>query len=424
MATYLLAASPIHGHVGPVSQVARHLVAEGHRVTMLTGTRFRDVVDAVGARFRPLGGRADFDDRDPDTYIPDRLRYRGVRRAQYEIRSLFVETVPDQARAVAALVDELGPDAVLVDGAFAGAIPLTLARSTRPAVVGLGVTPLSQSGPGLAPYGMGLPPALSAAQRLTYRGMSAFAAGVLFRGVQRAGAQAFAEAGARLDFSVMDTSRRFDLFLQTGPRGLDYPRPGVSPNVRYVGVLPQAPSAAADPHWWPDLDGTRPVVHVTQGTIDNLDLTRLVRPAIDALAGRDVLVVATTGGRPVETLGALPANARAGSYLAYDRLLPRTDVVVTNGGFGGVQAALAHGVPLVTAGVTEDKPEVTARVAWSGAGVDLRTGTPDAATLRDAVDRVLREPAYHAAAGRLRDEIARHDTLAEITAHLAQACRR
>ena len=43
-------------------------------------------------------------------------------------------------------------------------------------------------------------------------------------------------------------------------------------------------------------------------------------------------------------------------------LLPRTDVLVTNGGYGGVQQALAHGVPLVVAGRTEDKVEVAARV--------------------------------------------------------------
>jgi UDP:flavonoid glycosyltransferase YjiC (YdhE family) len=30
--------------------------------------------------------------------------------------------------------------------------------------------------------------------------------------------------------------------------------------------------------------------------------------------------------------------------------------MVTNGGYGGVQAALANGVPLVVAGATEEKP--------------------------------------------------------------------
>ena len=51
-------------------------------------------------------------------------------------------------------------------------------------------------------------------------------------------------------------------------------------------------------------------------------------------------MVATTGGAPVESLGPLPANARAAEFLPYDELLPLVDVMVTNGGFGGVHFAL------------------------------------------------------------------------------------
>jgi UDP:flavonoid glycosyltransferase YjiC (YdhE family) len=59
--------------------------------------------------------------------------------------------------------------------------------------------------------------------------------------------------------------------------------------------------------------------------------------------------------------------------------------VITNAGFGGVQLALAHGIPLVAAGGSEDKPEVAARVAWTGAGLDSSTATPTPHRLRDAV---------------------------------------
>ena len=75
----------------------------------------------------------------------------------------------------------------------------------------------------------------------------------------------------------------------------------------------------------------------------------------------------------------MPANARVGGFLPYAELLPRTDVVVTNGGWGGVLAALGHGIPLVVAGGDLDKPEVAASVAWAGAGMNLKTGTPTSA---------------------------------------------
>ena len=136
---------------------------------------------------------------------------------------------------------------------------------------------------------------------------------------------------------------------------------------------------ASAPPWWSEIDGDRPVVHVTQGTIDNADLGRLLEPTIDALDGEDVIVVATTGGRDVSTLKMpVPLNTYVADYIPHDVLLPKVDVMVTNGGYGAVQRALSTGVPLVVAGNTEDKPEVAARVAWSGAGVNLRTGAPTA----------------------------------------------
>jgi UDP:flavonoid glycosyltransferase YjiC (YdhE family) len=98
--------------------------------------------------------------------------------------------------------------------------------------------------------------------------------------------------------------------------------------------------------------------------------------------------------------------------LPYAELLPRTSVMVTNGGYGGVQIALSHGVPLVVAGTTEDKPEVAARVAWSGSGINLRSSTPTAEALRRAVQRVLAEPSFRQNAQRLSREFAQYDAVA------------
>ncbi len=55
-----------------------------------------------------------------------------------------------------------------------------------------------------------------------------------------------------------------------------------------------------------------------------------------------------------------PANVRAAEFLPYAELFARTDVFVTNGGYTGVTLALAHGVPIVQAGTTEEKAEIAA----------------------------------------------------------------
>jgi UDP:flavonoid glycosyltransferase YjiC (YdhE family) len=132
--------------------------------------------------------------------------------------------------------------------------------------------------------------------------------------------------------------------------------------------------------------------------------------------------VVSTGGRPVETLPQplpLPANVRAASYLPYDRLLPLTDVFITNGGYGGVHYAMEHGVPLVVAGLTEDKVEVTARVAWSGVGVNLKTNAPTPERIRAAVREVLAHPRYREASARIGSDIVASPGLAGLDAVLA-----
>src|SRR6185436_7554639 len=78
-----------------------------------------------------------------------------------------------------------------------------------------------------------------------------------------------------------------------------------------------------------------------------------------------------------------------------------TDVLVTNGGYGGVQMGLANGVPLVVAGTTEDKMEVCARVTWSGVGVAMKTDTPSAEQVGTAVAAVLGDPHFLARAREL-----------------------
>ncbi len=427
MSNYLLCASPIQGHVAPIVAIANDLVARGHSVTVLTGSRFRDAVIAAGADHRPLGGLADFDDRVIQDHLPERDRHRGIRRLRYDIETIFVKTVPDQTRAVEAAIADLEPDAILVDAPFAGVVPLLLdGPSSRPPVLAAGVIPLSQVSADAAPYGMGLAPRPGLLGRLRNRALNVLVQQVVFRPTQKLANEAMHVLGRpSLDTFVLDSSRLFDRFLQLSPAEFEYPRSDLSGNLRFVGsVLPPAPVVSALPDWWPELDGDRPVVHVTQGTIDNKDLDRLIFPTLDALADRDVLVVVATGGRPVEELGQLPANARAAEFLPYDQLFPKTDVFVTNAGFGGTQYALSHGVPVVAAGDTEDKPEVAMRAEWSGVGVNLRTGTPNADAIGRAVDQVLADRGYRDRARVLAERIGEYDTFDEIEAELEAASLR
>lgn len=405
MPSYLLCSSPIQGHVAPMLAIGQHLVARGHAVTMITGSRFQDAVVGIGAEHRSLSGAADYDDR---TMWDDEEEKFNLRLMREGMETIFVLPMREQAHAMERAIKDLEPRAILVDSAFMGAVPLLLDDlATRRPVLAAGVVPLAQSSVDVAPIGLGLPPATSPVGRLRNRALNVLLPNVVFRRTQRLADGILRELGRpRLDRFVLDVSGLFDRFLQLSPPEFEYPRRDLSANVRFVGtVLPAGPIGAPLPTWWSELDDERPVVHVSQGTIDNHDFGLLVRPTIEALAGRDILVVAATGGRPIDGLGALPANAHAAEFLPYDLLFPKTDVFVTNAGFGGVQFALSHGVPIVAAGQGADKPDVAMRVQWSGVGLNLRTRSPSAGAIRAAVERLLVEPGFRARAR----EIAAHN---------------
>ncbi|RIJ01009.1 glycosyl transferase, partial [Clavibacter michiganensis subsp. insidiosus] len=167
------------------------------------------------------------------------------------------------------------------------------------------------------------------------RALTAAVRPALTRPLRRAVDAVLAEIGAApsrtdtFDFPYLS----FDELFQLSVPALEYPRRELPDTVRFVGPLRDAVGRAHDaalPEWWSDLQDGRPVVHVTQGTIDNADPGRLIAPTLRALADEDVLVVATTGGRPVEELerafgGPLPANARAAVSVPHDLLLPLCD---------------------------------------------------------------------------------------------------
>lgn len=91
----------------------------------------------------------------------------------------------------------------------------------------------------------------------------------------------------------------------------------------------------------------------------------------------DILVVATLARSDEIKSYDPPANALIASFVPFDEIFKHVDLIVTNGGYCTVQQALSAGVPLVLAGMPEDKPEVNTHVTWTGAGVNLATQRPE-----------------------------------------------
>lgn len=406
MSDILFAAVPIHGHVAPLLPLVRHFVDRGDRVRFLTGSRFADAVLRAGAEHVPLPAAVDFDDRGVTAAFPERAAMSPAKAIAFDFEHIFVRPGEHQHAALRDLIDAGDVDAVVCDPLFVGAALLVESDpKQRVPVVVAGVVPLSYPGPGLAPFGLGLAPLGGAVGRIR-NGILRMATQRMFRPVEAAADEIAVRAlGAALSGPVLDWLPHADAVCQLTVPRFEYPRPDAPASLVFTGPVGAAAPAAAHPSWWGDLTGERPVVHVTQGTIANDDPNELILPTIRALAGADVLVVVSTGGTPVEELGPLPSNVRAAEFLPYADLFPKTDVFVTNGGYGGTQFALAHGVPLVVAPGKEDKVEVAARIAWSGTGVNLKTQRPTARQIEKAVRMVLADPRYRTAAREIGADI-------------------
>ncbi|MEM7050921.1 MAG: glycosyltransferase [Acidobacteriota bacterium] len=421
MARFLLTTQPIPGHINPMVPIARELVARGHDVLWYTGELFRPAVEKSGARYLPMNAAPDFDLTDP-TVMPERHGLKGIAQLKFYLQHMLLDSAPGQVQDLAAYVERWPVDALFSDITFLGS--LYLAELGGPPCAVLGATAYPQLSRDTAPYGLGWQPSSGFFGRLRNQLLNALVGRVMFADVNRYADRVRRSIGLPpTDFAFIDTAPLLsDLYLQATAAAFEYPRSDLPAKVHFIGPLIHRPSEPFEPPtWWAELDAGRPVVHVTQGTIATAH-EQLMVPAIQALADEDVLVIATTGGKTAAEfpLSPLPANVRLEPFVPYHSLLPKVDVMITNAGYGGVQFALAHGVPLVAAGRTEDKKEICARLEWAGVGLTLPTESPSPRQIREAVRQILGNPRYREDSRRLKADFDRHDAPREAADLLEQ----
>lgn len=152
-------------------------------------------------------------------------------------------------------------------------------------------------------------------------------------------------------------------------------------NLRFIGPLlpqPLGPSIKTMGKYF---------IHCTQGTLAT-DPNDLINPTIlacEELQKKYPLKVALTisSQRHEEIIGS-PLTATF-TWLDFPTHLPANQLFITNGGYGGVQTALAAGIPIICAGETEDKFAVGERVEFAGNGINLKTQIPTAHVIHEAI---------------------------------------
>jgi MGT family glycosyltransferase len=418
----LLASIPATGHFNPLLVAANILKKAGHETAFVTSALFREKIEAAGSRFFPLPAEADQDWQDKIADILKRFIYAPALDETAEIfKTAFVEPMPAQFRALREALKEFPADLIMHETSFTGVFPLLLGpRSARPACVYLGITASPLDRADGAPWGPGLMPTQDPEKLKEY-------------------AETAREFNEKKEFPIIAEANRLladfglpglpgtifasgallaDIFLQPCVPSFEFPVREPAKKIHYIGAL--LPKGAGDvpPGLKEAKKAGRKIVLVSQGTIANNDLGKLLAPTIQGLGDReDFLILATTGGKPIENIPcALAPNTVCSKYLNFGEVLPYVDVLVAFGSYGTVTQALSLGVPMVVAGRGEDKPEVGARVTATGCGIYLATDTPTPEQICEAVDQILTKPEYRINSEKIRREFAAHNAEKELPA--------
>ena len=366
------------GHVFPGLTLAAGLRERGNEVTLATVGRWREVAEE-----RSLG----FVDAD--------------RTADVELHDSWHGWATDAARELIPEIQRLKPDVVVGDVVTPGPGLAAEAAGARWSTLMPVLYPLDS--PGMPAYPFGMLPPRTRAGAVMWRAVRGplRALHPRNRWLRDVPAQL---NDARRDVGLPALDRIPGGWHDYGPISdglvlvatlpqLEYPRAWPS-TVHVVG--PMLAELAGEEIELPP--GDDPLVFVAASTTMDPGL-RLIEMVFDALADEPVRVVATTGERGWG--GDVPDNAAVTDWASNEQLLSQASLVVARGGHGTVVRSLSSGVPMLVCPAGTDMAENGARVTWAGAGamVPERLQTP--AALRLAVRRVLAEPRFASAAGRL-----------------------
>ena len=405
----LIATLAIDGHFNPLTGIAKQLQSDGHDVEWYTGAHLAPRLAALGITHHPFLRASEITPDNINDIFPKRRRLKGPQLVAFDGEKIFASNVGNFFEDIKGIRASYAFDVLVLDGAVY--VQRLVTELLHVPVVSVISISNMERDPMVPPLFFGFMPATSWRARLRDRAVRFISDQLVMGKAHRAYARIIAEYGVTLPEGAFINDEPYNVssvVLQTGTESFDYPRSRTNPRVHYVGALvPNGPSTRGAAELATKAPRYARTVLVTQGTVDNQDLDKLITPTIEALRDTDTLLLVATGGSGTEALRTRypDANVVIEDRMDFDHVLGVADVYVTNGGFGGVMLSLAHGVPMVCAGTREGKNDVNAHVQYHRVGVNLRTERPTPAALRAAVDRLVTEPQWRTRAREFSHEM-------------------
>ncbi|QIS14093.1 glycosyltransferase [Nocardia arthritidis] len=375
MSQILVFTRPSKGHLYPLVPVLGELSARGHRITAETLPGSQNVLNPLGITVRELPESLTRDDLDDGAQSSPQAALSAAMHA-------LVRHIPDEITAIEAAVDAVRPDALIVDMTSIGAQIYAAASGLPWASWSPMLLPIPSRC--VPPFGPGLTPMRGPLGRIRDA--------VVQTKMDRLWDEVLPQINAaRLDHRLPPLRHTFDylaqppLMLNFTAQPFDDPRDDWPTEVQQIGPGLWAPPATR-PAWLDEID--RPLAIVTCST-EFQDDGALAQIAMDALSDSGMYTVVTAGAVDPSSFS-VPANARVEAFLPHHLLLDRTAVVVSHGGMGITQKALAAGVPVCVVPFGRDQREVARRVVTNKAGVWVPKKKLTVTGLRAGIERAQR----------------------------------
>jgi len=191
------------------------------------------------------------------------------------------------------------------------------------------------------------------------------------------------------------------------PPEFDFPRERLPAHFYYIGRF-EDPSGT-EPITFENLDfpferlTEKSLIYASLGTLQN-QRPEIFQCIAQACVNLDAQLVISLGS-PQAQLIDLPGDPIVVPFAPHQKLIERSQVIVTHAGMNTVLTALGCGVPLVAIPITNEQPGIAARLARSQAGKTIPLNQLDETTLRKAIREVLTESSYRENAQRLQKSI-------------------
>ncbi|KAF7191416.1 UDP-glucosyltransferase A1 [Pseudocercospora fuligena] len=435
----IIVALPFYGHVRPLRSLAKSLAGLGYGITFVAGTGERKKIEAIsGAGFVPFKGRADFDPDRLGEHFPGRPT-EGM-TAVWDIEHIFLDILPDQFDTLQEVLQQAmtaGRKTIVIqDGGFTGSLPSLLdsPKAIRVPTIGIGHFPLMILSEDTAPFGTGLQSQGKEINRQLNAGAIQMFTSAHKRFVELMEPYDCKQSlpsefpvdrwtEARIGHSLLtaaslDWVMLPDIYMQLCAPRLEPYRSDLPKNVRFCGTLTGSNDKKPHPSWWQefvlDPNDKRPLIIVTSGSLQGLDVNHLIIPAITACRDLPVRLIVCAVHIPYPEDLELPLNTRWAKWIAFEGVFPYTSLIVSSGGYGGISQAFASGIPMILAGTSEDKAETGLRAEATGAAINLKTQAPSVHQLSDALDKMLHDTTYKQEAMELKKAYAECNAVGSI----------